>query len=115
MRGHLHDIGEGLRVFTRHAADVVRDEAFLLHLGDHPLEDVAAADGLENFTADALGHAVQTLLHEHLALNANNTTGAWPSATGDVACTTCSVAPLTRVRLSIEGLKKKLGIGLRTG
>ena len=37
-------------------------------LRDHPLEDVAAADSLEDLPRDSLGDALQTLLHEGFAL-----------------------------------------------
>lgn len=42
-------------------------------LRDHPLEDVAAADGLENPRGDSLRDALQTFLYKHLALQVNST------------------------------------------
>lgn len=42
------------------------------NLSDHRLEDVTAADGLEDFARDALGNALQTLLHESFTLKNSN-------------------------------------------
>lgn len=42
------------------------------NLSDHRLEDVTAADGLEDFVRDALGNALQTLLHESFTLKNGN-------------------------------------------
>lgn len=38
------------------------------NLGDHPLEDVTVADGLEDLVGDPLRDALQTALHEGLPL-----------------------------------------------
>lgn len=44
------------------------------NLSDHPLEDVAAADSLENLGWDSLRDAVQTFLHEGFTLERNTQT-----------------------------------------
>lgn len=98
---HLHHLSDGVRVGASDGADVHAGEALLLHLeeetetsvtddetaeerisecvclceptnlSDHPLEDVAAADSLENLRCDSLSDAVQTLLDECFTLWSN--------------------------------------------
>lgn len=47
------------------------------NLRNHPLEDVAAADGLENLSRDSLRDALQTLLHKRFTLQSNTITWRW--------------------------------------
>lgn len=94
MRGHLHHLSDGVGVGPGHGADVQTSVAVLLHLHgdteqshdtskqremagirrnrthlrDHPLEDVAAADGLEDLGGDSLGDALEALLHKGFTL-----------------------------------------------
>lgn len=49
---------------------VIKSREFT-NLSDHPLEDVAAADSLENLRWDSLRDAVQTFLHEGFTLESN--------------------------------------------
>lgn len=53
----------------KHTRETARNrEESHTHLCDHPLEDVAAADGLEDLGGDSLGDALQALLHKGFAL-----------------------------------------------
>lgn len=99
MRGHLHHLSDGVGVGLGHGADVQAGVAVLLHLHDdteaghhtsthtgtagiprnhthlcdHPLEDVAAADGLEDLGGDSLGDALKALLHKGFTLQERRT------------------------------------------
>lgn len=55
--GQLDDFSDGFRVALGDAADVQLAVAFLLHLGDHPLEGGAPPDGEENLGGDPVGDA----------------------------------------------------------
>lgn len=74
MVWELHHLGDGLGVAAGDAAHVQLAVALLLHLGDHPLERGAPADGQEHLGGHPVGDALQALLHESFSLQTGGKT-----------------------------------------
>lgn len=68
VTGQLGHLADGVRIAPGHGADVQLAVALLLDLGDHSLEGGAAAEGGEGFGGDAVGNALETLLHKCFTL-----------------------------------------------
>lgn len=69
LAGELHHLGDGLRVAAGDAAHVQLAVALLLHLGDHPLERGAPADGQEHLGRHPVGDALEALLDKRFSLH----------------------------------------------
>lgn len=68
MAGQLSHLCNGLWVRLGHSADVQLAVALFLNLRDHPLEGGTAAYCKKDLGRDAVGNALQALLHKGLAL-----------------------------------------------
>lgn len=68
VAGQLSYLCNGFWVWFGHSADVQLGVALLLNLRDHPLERGTTAHGKKDLGGDAIGDALQALLHKGLAL-----------------------------------------------
>lgn len=68
MIGELDDFSDGFGVPLGDAAHIQLAVAFLLHLGDHPLESGTPPNGEEDLGRDPVGDALQALFDKCFSL-----------------------------------------------